>query len=178
MRWTARLGGHDGHAVDAVIDIVTEEYRRVSESFVTTEKATKLSACSVKPGDLLITKVGDPPGVAAVYPSAQPDGIVTQDVVRLRLNRDIALPEYLAYFLNSSMGRYLIAGITVAATRARFSLRDLKPLKMWLPPISVQMNFKNAISSLHDTNKVQVRAQTDIDSLFSSLQSRAFSGQL
>ena len=168
----------EGVPVVYIRDIVTEKYKRVSQSFVTERKAAQLPACSVKGGDLLITKVGDPPGVAAVYPYDEPNAIMTQDVIRLRTNPLLAIPEYLAFLLNSSGGRHLLSGITVAATRARFSLRDLKTLKVSIPSLETQRAFLIAIKALHNVSEDQVASIATIESLFSSLQSRAFSGQL
>ena len=168
----------EGVPVVYIRDIVTEKYKRVSQSFVTKRKAAQLAACSVKGGDLLITKVGDPPGVAAVYPYDEPNAIMTQDVIRLRTNRLLAIPEYLAFLLNSSEGRHLISGITVAATRARFSLRDLKTLIVSVPSLEAQRAFLTAIKALHNVSAGQVASEATIKSLFSSLQHRAFSGEL
>lgn len=168
----------EGVLVIYIRDIVTERYERISQSFVTSEKAAKLSASSVKGDDLLITKVGDPPGVAAVYPLGQPDGIVTQDVIRLRLDPMIAIPEYLAFFLNSGLGKHAISGITVAATRARFSLTDLKQLRVLLPPVKVQRRFKHLVESISATKRAGESSSERLSNLFSSLQHRAFSGQL
>lgn len=167
-----------GVPVVYIRDIVTEEYKRVSRSFVTEQKAAQLRSCNVKGGDLLITKVGDPPGIASVYPLDEPDAIMTQDVIRLRTNPTLVIPEYLAYFLNSSTGRHLISGITVAATRARFSLRDLKKLMISLPPLETQRSFQSSLRTLNGVRDTQATSRSAVEHLFSSLQSRAFSGQL
>ena len=58
----------EGVPVIYIRDIREGEYRRVSKSCVTPAKARVLQYCSVKSGDILIAKVGDPPGVAAIYP--------------------------------------------------------------------------------------------------------------
>lgn len=168
----------EGVPVVYIRDIAKGKYKRVSQSFVTERKAAQLPACFVKGGDLLIAKVGDPPGVAAVYPYDEPNAIMTQDVIRLRANTLLAIPEYLAFWLNSSEGRHLISGITVAATRARFSLRDLKSLEVSVPPLETQRAFLIALKTLDDVYDGQLASKAKIDALFSSLQSRAFSGQL
>lgn len=168
----------EGVPVVYIRDIVTQNYVRVSNSFVSAEKAAALSACSIRPKDLLITKVGEPPGVATVYPDGEPNAIITQDVIRLRPDPAIAVSEYLAYLLNSSLGKHLIAGITVAATRARFSLRDLKQLKILLPSIEEQHAFKAQIDFLNRTKRAELAARETMSSMFESLQHHAFSGQL
>ena len=63
--------------------------------FVSPEKARELGAHLAVPGDLLVTKMGDPPGDAAVYTGGQA-GIVTADVIRLRPSADFD-SRYLAF---------------------------------------------------------------------------------
>lgn len=167
-----------GVPVIYIRDIRDGEYKRVSSSFVTETKAKALITSAVLPGDVLISKVGDPPGVAAIYPDSEPDGIVTQDVIRIRVNEAICLKEYLRSFLNSSLGKHLIKGITVAATRARFSLTDLKSIEIPLPSVAEQAMFATCVASLEREKKQMELMLIQSDSLFSSLQHRTFSGQL
>ena len=55
----------DGVPVIYIRDIREGEYRRVSKAFVSEKKARDLAVCAVRGGDVLIAKVGDPPGLAA-----------------------------------------------------------------------------------------------------------------
>ena len=66
-------------------DIRNGNYQRVSKAFVTAEKAKQLSVCKVNSGDVLIAKVGDPPGISAIYPNNEPQAIITQDVIRIKV---------------------------------------------------------------------------------------------
>lgn len=127
-----------GLPVIYIRDIRDGYYDRVSTSCVTAKKAEQLSACWVEPGDVLIAKVGDPPGTAAVYPEDEPTGVVTQDVIRLRLNSEIADAQYVRNWLNSPLGKHAIKSITVEATRARFPLGEFKGLQIPLPQIAEQ----------------------------------------
>jgi type I restriction enzyme, S subunit len=51
--------------------------------FITKTKAEELSAHTARGGDLLITKMGDPPGHACLYPAQAPDAIITADCIKL-----------------------------------------------------------------------------------------------
>lgn len=128
----------DGVPVVYIRDVASGEYRRVSEVCVTPDKARELDFCRVDPGDVLIAKVGDPPGTAVVYPDAEPRGIVTQDVIRLRVDRSRVCASYLVYFLNSLAGRSLIDAIAVESTRVRVSLGDYKAAPCVLPGLPEQ----------------------------------------
>ncbi len=128
----------EGVPVVYIRDIVSGQYRRLSDVCVTPKKALELDFCRVDPGDLLITKVGDPPGTATVYPEGEPSGIVTQDVIRLRVNKSRVCARYVAHFLNSLAGQSLIEDIAIESTRMRVSLGDYKSSPCLLPPIKEQ----------------------------------------
>lgn len=116
----------EGVPVIYIRDISSGKYLRKSEGHVTAEKAEQLAFCSVQSGDILVAKVGDPPGTAVVYPDGEPEAIVTQDVIRIRVDRDKVNPNYLAYFLNSSAGQGLIDQVAIESTRKRVGLGDYK----------------------------------------------------
>lgn len=168
----------EGVPVIYIRDIREGRYRRVSGVCVSERKAKQLDVCRVDAGDVLVAKVGDPPGVAALYPSTEPSGIVTQDVIRLRLDSTVATPEYVIAYLNSEIGRHTIAGITVEATRSRFSLGDFKALRIRLPPIAVQRRFATQIQAVERLHERQATSTHAYDALFASLQQRAFTGTL
>ena len=147
-------------------DVKDTGFRRKSDKYVTEDKALELNFCRVDSGDLLLSKVGDPPGLAGVYPSDLESGIVTQDVVRVKIDSNIATSQYLTFLINSAIGKFLIKQISVEATRGRFSLGDLKRLTFILPPTEEQeqiveyLNEKNS----HIDRMVALNQQT-IDKL-------------
>lgn len=167
-----------GTPVIYIRDIRNTEYRRVSAACVSEEKARTLAVCSVNPGDVLVAKVGDPPGIAAIYPQDEKTGVVTQDVIRLRLDTSRALPEFIVHFLNSPTGRHRINEITVSATRARFSLRDFKMLTIELPPLKFQRAFARRVKAIERLKSTHHADLAELDALFASLQYRAFRGEL
>jgi type I restriction enzyme S subunit len=168
----------EGVPVVYIRDIRDGEYVRVSKSCVTERKAQKLAVCSVRPGDVLVAKVGDPPGVAAVYPSSEPPAIVTQDVIRIRVAPELALPQFLVGYLNSSIGQWKIKGITIEATRARFSLKDFKAILVELPPISLQREFARRVTTVEKLKAAHRASLAQLDALLAALQHRAFRGGL
>jgi len=167
-----------GVPVIYIRDIRNGEYQRISSAFVTDKKAEQLSVCKVQPSDALIAKVGDPPGISAVYPEDEPTGIVTQDVIRLRLNPEICDEVFFSYYLNSPLGKHKIKSITVEATRARFSLTDLKKLEIAIPPAEKQKEFSKIAKSIENNRQSHRQGLHELDNLFHALQQRAFKGEL
>ena len=131
----------DGIPVIYSGDIKTNKFLRKSSKYVTEEKAIQLNFCRVDSGDLLLAKVGDPPGDAAIYPDSEESGIVTQDVVRIKVDRKKVTPEYLALLMNSQTGKFTIKCILVEATRSRFSLGDFKGIRLSIPPLQEQIQI-------------------------------------
>jgi type I restriction enzyme S subunit len=168
----------DGVPVVYIRDIREGEYRRVSQSCVSERKARDLEVCSVHPGDVLIAKVGDPPGTAAIYPKGQPTAVVTQDVIRIRVSPQEAIGEFIVGYLNSPIGMSRLAAITFEATRARFSLRDLKAMNIELPPVDVQREFADRVRVVDKLKSAHRASLAKLDALFASLQHRAFRGEL
>jgi type I restriction enzyme, S subunit len=168
----------EGVPVIYIRDIRDGEYRRVSKSCVSERKARNLEVCSVRPGDVLVAKVGDPPGIAAVYPEGEPSGIVTQDVIRIRVSQETAVSPFVVGYLNSSIGMWKVAGVTIEATRARFSLKDFKGINIELPPIELQREFARRVQAVEKLRTAQRASLAELDALFASLQHRAFRGEL
>ncbi len=165
-----------GVPVIYIRDIISGAYKRVSMVCVTDEKATELDVCKVFPGDVLVTKVGDPPGTAAIYPESEPMGVITQDVIRIRVNCSLVTPEYLSTFLNSCKGYQTLEPIIVEGTRARFSLTSYKELPIPIPPLMLQNNFANVVRRYGRIRAQQREADRQAEHLFQTLLHRAFSG--
>jgi type I restriction enzyme S subunit len=149
---------------------------------VTPEKAEQLKFCNVISRDVLVAKVGDPPGLAAVYPQGEVEGIVTQDVIRLRVDPEKANAEYVRWLLNSKYGQTQIDHISVEATRTRVGLGEYKQLRFFVPPLHEQ----NAITDFLDAETIKldalkVEAERAIDLLKerrSALISAAVTGKI
>lgn len=164
-----------GVPVIYIRDIVSGAYKRVSMVCVTDQKATELDVCKVFPSDVLVTKVGDPPGTAAVYPESEPMGVITQDVIRIRVNRSLVTPEYLSTFLNSCKGYQTLEPIIVEGTRARFSLTSYKELPIPVPPLMLQNSFSNVVRRYGRIRAQQREADRQAEHLFQTLLHRSFS---
>lgn len=125
----------EGVPVIYIRDVKPSGYCRVSTVHVTEKKAEQLDVCKVQSGDILVAKVGDPPGDACVYPEGEPQAIITQDVIRIRLEQSMFEPQFVMYMLNSDFGRIVVNNISVEGTRKRVSLGDYKTLKFMFPPL-------------------------------------------
>lgn len=168
----------EGVPVVYIRDIRNGVYEWKSKVFVTQEKADSLQNCQVQGEDVLIAKVGDPPGISAVYPKGLGLAIITQDVVRIRLNKSLALPKYFSFLINSHEGQRLIERISIEGTRNRFPLGDFKRLKVKLPKLDEQLKFADLVDKVDSIKALYKRSLTEIENLFNSMSQRAFRGEL
>jgi len=131
----------EGVPVVFVRDVQNDRFRWKSEVYVSREKAEKLRAHSARPGDIVITKMGLPPGIAAEIPPSFENSIVTADIVRLRPNTEIASSAFLALALNGKRVADAVAEITGGQTRPKITLRDYKCIALALPPMMEQRHI-------------------------------------
>lgn len=101
-----------------------------------------------------------------------------KNVALFKFRIDSPLPEFIVRLLDGPLLQAKITSAARGGTQKFLSLADLRSLKIPLPPRNTQSTFKQ-IAIAHSKVRIQYRAAVSlIDCLFSSLQNRAFSGQL
>jgi type I restriction enzyme S subunit len=105
--------------------------------YVTPEKFTELARHSFRLGDIVITKLGDPLGVAAVVNDIDA-GLIVADLVRIRTDESRVDTRYLAYAINSPGIRMWLNGKQKGSTRPRVSLLLVREMPIPLPPLDEQ----------------------------------------
>ncbi len=126
-------------------DIKSGRYQRKSTVCVSEGKANSLKACQTAYGDVIVSKVGDPPCEAAVY-NDELIGIVTQDVIRIKTT-SFQNSTFLAYLINSDICKRQVKSIKISGTRERVSLTDFKKLKLPFPSDPEQTKIAQILST-------------------------------
>lgn len=149
--------------------------------FVSIEKAAALESHEVRSGDLLITKMGEPPGDAAVYTATDP-GIITADVIRLRPSPTVD-PDYLSAAVNSSLVRRQIVNITRGVAQKKVSLARFRAaVRIPVPSLELQREALQMLKPVEDgvarLDAALAMAQGRGDSLRRAVLAAAFSGRL
>jgi type I restriction enzyme S subunit len=121
-----------------------------SNIYVGRRKAKALAAHEVVPGDVVATKMGLPPCVAAVYPGSMPNGIVTADIVRLRPNLDRIRPDWMSAFINTPAVTKQVEQITAGVTRPKVTLRDVRDLRLAVPSLPEQQKILDRIDAIEE----------------------------
>jgi type I restriction enzyme, S subunit len=129
------------------------------------------------PGDLLVCEGGEI-GRSAIWRGEVANCFYQKALHRVRCDRECCTPEYLLwYFWFMAQGGGLSAH-TSMATIAHLTGVKLKALPVPLPPLKLQAAFSATVLKAKDERLKLQSAGEHLEALFSSLQHRAFSGQL
>jgi restriction endonuclease S subunit/predicted ATPase len=115
--------------------------------YITKGKAEELKAHQAKGGDILITKMGDPPGDARLYPEDAPAGVITSDCIRLALSPLLTDSQlFFVHAINSPLVRTQILQITKGVAQQKVSLFRFSSIGLPLPPIAEQLQIIDAVN--------------------------------
>ncbi len=106
--------------------------------YVTADKAVELSAHSVEAGDILVTKMGDPPGDVCRYPANRPLAVITADCIKLRVTKVGIDPAFIEYAMASRVVQDQILGITKGVAQLKVNLANFSSIALPLPPHAEQ----------------------------------------
>ena len=134
-----------------------------------------LSKTKVHEDDVVVVRTGQP-GKAAVIPKRL-HGANTIDILIVTPGTGLA-PQYLCDLLNSSAGKAMVLEQKRGQIQQHLNAGSLKAAELPLPPIALQQRYVAASVRLRALKTSAQRALDDCNKLFSSVQSRAFAGQL
>jgi len=136
-----------GIPVIFVRDVREDGFRWISDVYISEDKAAQLAAHMTRPGDVLATKMGLPPCVAALHPEHSEPAVITADIIRLRPDTDVIDAAWLVAMINSEIVRKQVRAITGGVTRPKVTLRDFRQLLIAVPPLVEQRAVRDAMAS-------------------------------
>lgn len=150
-----------------------------SVAFIDEAFDAELVKSRLTPGDVAVVRTGYP-GTAAVVPSSIPASNCA-DLVIIRPGADLN-PHYLAAFLNSNLGRRMIAGNLVGAAQKHFNVGAAKKVAIPLPPLPEQERFVARVDELRELSdqlaELYEQKLGKLTMLKQAVLNRAFSGEL
>lgn len=159
---------------------ITSNFEDKKNKFVSEYKADQLKAHNVFKGDLLITKMGDPPGQTGIFPYDR--GVITSDVLRMKTNDKILNKYYAMYYILSSEGGKQIKEMTQGVAQKKISLGRFKKFLFPIPSIPEQQRIVNEIESrLSQATASETYIENTLqqaEALRQSILKKAFSGEL
>lgn len=165
-----------------VRDIRRRDFGADGAKYVTAEKAAELAPHAVHGGEVLITKMGDPPGDTAIYPEDNGPAVITADCIKLRAHPELALSSFLAHAIRSRLVSTQIKEITAGVAHQKVSLERFRQIALPLPPISEQAELVRELDRFSENctlaEREATRALALLDHLEQSILARAFRGDL
>jgi type I restriction enzyme, S subunit len=144
-------------------------------AFVNAPESAEAKRTKVEPGDVLLSITADL-GRTAVVP---------HDIGKAHINQHLAIlrfaeqdPVFVSYQLASEGGQAQFARLNREGVKAGLNFNDVRSIQLTKPPLDLQHRFATIVESV-EKQKTQLKAHlAELDTLFASLQSRAFSGKL
>ena len=168
----------EGIRVLGIDNAVANVFREGEPRFITPQKYERLRRFTVRPGDVLITIMGTC-GRCAVVPEDVGVAINTKHLCCITLDREKCLPEFMhRYFLEHPLARRYLERSAKGAIMAGLNMGIIKALPIPVPPLDLQRRFAAAVESVEQQRARQRAHLAELDTLFASLQSRAFRGDL
>lgn len=133
----------------------------------------------VRTGDVLFNRTNSAElvGKTAVYRAASPMAYAGY-LIRLRVNRKHE-PEYLAAFLNTAYSKRVLRSMCKSIIgMSNINATEIQALRIPVPPHPVQHEFAGCITAVERLKAAHRFSLAEQDNLFTSLQQRAFRGDL
>ncbi|WP_420447258.1 restriction endonuclease subunit S [Candidatus Palauibacter sp.] len=154
------------------------EMRNDDLAFISEEHFASLPRNHCQPGDVIIGTMGDPNLRAFIVPLTLARAINKADCIRMRVDTTRVNAVYACWLLNNPRVVSIATGLVRGQTRGRISLGRLKELQVHLPPLELQHRFAAVVAAIEQQRASQRTHLAELDSLFASLQSHAFRGDL
>lgn len=167
-----------GIPVLGIDNVVSNNFAWRERRFISEEKYETLKRYTAKPMDILISIMGTN-GRCAIVPENIGDAITTKHLCCITLKQDSCSPEYMhAAFLRHPFIRKQLGVQAKGAVMPGLNMGIIKSLLVPVPPKPLQDRFSRVIRHSAKAKKRMEFLADSAGSLFTSLQSRAFSGQL
>lgn len=141
--------------------------------------AKEVDRYTVRRGDILFNRTNSAElvGKTAVFERDEAYAFAGY-LVRARTKRGVA-PEYVAGYLNTSHGKKTLRGMAKSIVgMANINAKEMQKIPILVPSEETQAEYVSRINSIRQNDAELRRGLATLETLFASLQHRAFSGQL
>ena len=146
----------------------------------------ELERLRLRTGDILVVRTNGSPdivGRCAVYVEGRRAFAFASYLIRLRVNLKKIDPNFLAFFLTSTMGRDAISEIRrTSAGQYNVNSENIRKIELPLPPLSIQKEVAERLLEEYDVVTTIVDCQAvrfaEVDQLMNAVLRKAFTGEL
>lgn len=118
------------------------------EVFTSAEKANELLSCNIFPGDIILSKMGDPVARACIIPTHHERYLMCSDGIRLAVDQKQFNTFFVYTAINSPAFRTLAENASTGSTRKRIGLAELRNLELFCPGWPEQTTIATVLSDM------------------------------
>lgn len=144
-------------------------------AFVDAPDTAEARRTRVQTGDVLLSITADL-GRTAVVPENFGKGYINQHLAILRLRE--MNPVFVSHQLASPGGQRQFISLNRSAVKAGLNFDDIRSVELLRPPLNLQIKFSDIVTKIKKRSSRLQAMLKDAETLFSSLQQRAFRGEL
>lgn len=125
--------------------------------YTSKEKADRLISCNIYPGDLILSKMGDPVARVCSVPSTADRYVMASDGIRLVVDEKKFNKKFVHDYINSNNFRRRAITVSTGSTRQRIGLPELKKIKIIVPPLPEQKAIADCLSTWDEAIEKQTK---------------------
>jgi type I restriction enzyme, S subunit len=136
---------------------------------------------ALREGEIVINRVNSREylGKSALIPPLSETTVFESNMMRFGVARDSLEPVYLIQYLQTGFVRaHINKSAKDAVNQSSINQQDVKAIPIVVPPMAAQQLFSQRLSANQRLKGAQGISAAELDSLFASLQDRAFQGEL
>ncbi len=135
----------------------------------------------LRANDIVINRVNSLEylGKSALIPELSEPTVFESNMMRLRMKSSVINPVYMVAFMQSGYVKsQILTCAKNAVNQSSINQQDVKGFSINVPPLSLQKIFDDRAQAIKSIHARQQSGLTDLNALFTSLQHRAFRGEL
>lgn len=116
--------------------------------YTSEQKANELISCNIYPGEIILSKMGDPVARACLVPMKAKRYLMASDGIRLVVDAKRFDKRFVFYYINSIYFRRKAIEASTGSTRQRIGLTDLRNLPFIAPSLPEQTAIAEILSDM------------------------------
>ena len=169
---------NEGVRVIQLQNIGDGEFLNDYKIFTSEEKADELLSNNIYPGDIILSKMGDPVGRACLIPDESERYVMCSDGIRLAVDKETYNKYFIYSMINSVHFRALVEKTATGSTRKRIGLDELKNLPLFVPPEKhEQKKIADCLSSLDELVEAEGQKLDALKTYKKGLMQQLFPGE-